>query len=294
MRRAPSALHGPMPPTCRRRGVAAGAGCPDSADAATAERLPPLAARVGSAPRTAARRLSARARASTGSWRARACATDDPTLLLDAPLVQPALPKFLSEAEVDALLAAPPGCGAAVDGGAGGARNPLLDRAAGLGAAGAAAVGVSGDGRRNRRRRNPDLCGGKGGKERMVLLSRRGARGGGGVARPGRRLPFLFAGRDKRRAMTRQGFALMLKQVALAAGLDPARVSPHVLRHSFASHMLARGADLRSLQVLFGPCGYRDDADLHARADRAARRSRWSGCIRCQTGPLSRIGRRPG
>jgi integrase/recombinase XerD len=96
------------------------------------------------------------------------------------------------------------------------------------------------------------LVRGKGGRERIVPLSD-AAREAAAALTAARNAParWLFPGRGGR-ALTRQGFARLLKQVALEAGIDPARVSPHVLRHSFASHMLARGADLRSLQLLLG------------------------------------------
>ena len=97
------------------------------------------------------------------------------------------------------------------------------------------------------------LVRGKGGKERIVPLSDAAKLAAAAlVADAGEGGRWLFPGRDGRRALTRQAFFLLLKQVALEAGLDPARVSPHVLRHSFASHLLAHGADLRSLQLLLG------------------------------------------
>ena len=189
--------------------------------------------------RTAARRLSA-IRGFYKFLAREGIRPDDPSLLLDAPQVRPALPKYLAEAEVDALLAA--------------ARRTAVAQAAlemlySTGLRVSELLGI----RRHLVAGGTDtlIVRGKGGRERMVLLSRpaRDAAAALMAATPG---PWLFAGRDPRRAMTRQGLGLVLKQIALEAGLDPARVSPHVLRHSFASHMLARGADLRSLQMLLG------------------------------------------
>ena len=63
---------------------------------------------------------------------------------------------------------------------------------------------------------------------------------------------FLFPSRGRTGHLTRQRFAQLLKEAALAANIDPARVSPHVLRHAFASHLLEGGADLRSVQLMLG------------------------------------------
>ena len=196
------------------------------------------------AARTAARRLSC-LRSFHRFLLGDGARPDDPTMRLDAPRLPATLPKYLAPAEVDALLdaaAARPG----VPGLLGRAALEILYctglRVSELLGLPRAALATASE---------TLIVRGKGGRERMVLLSDR-ARDAAmalGAATEGK---WLFPGRDPRQPMTRQGFALLLKQAALRAGLDPARVSPHVLRHSFASHMLAGGADLRSLQTLLG------------------------------------------
>ncbi|HEX5958931.1 MAG TPA: site-specific tyrosine recombinase XerD [Hyphomicrobiaceae bacterium] len=101
---------------------------------------------------------------------------------------------------------------------------------------------------------------GKGGRERMVPLNTAAQAAlqrylsvgfEDGVA-PMLATKWLFASRGAEGHLTRQRLGQELKTLALEAGIDPGRVSPHVLRHAFASHLLDRGADLRSLQQLLG------------------------------------------
>ena len=100
---------------------------------------------------------------------------------------------------------------------------------------------------------------GKGGRERLVPLN---AAARNALDRYlGRDAPgttatvatkWLFPSKSAQGHLTRQGFGQDLKALAVEAGLDAERVSPHVLRHAFASHLLDRGADLRSVQQLLG------------------------------------------
>lgn len=225
----------------------------DAAHAGPEELRDWLASQAAFSARTQARRLSSlrqfyRFLAREG-FRA-----DDPTELLDSPKAPASLPKALSEAEVRQLIdgaaklpaAQAPVAVAAIELlYASGLRvTELVTLPSGLLRAEEPLVTVRG----------------KGAKERLVPISRR-AREAAAAAQEGlvprgkgrvSAKKWLLPSRGANGHLTRQGVGLLLKQAALAGGLDPAKVSPHVLRHSFATHLLSRGADLRALQTLLG------------------------------------------
>jgi integrase/recombinase XerD len=204
---------------------------------------------AGLSARTAARRLSALRQFFRFLVR-EGVRADDPTELQESPKLPAGLPRALSEAEVEALIAA----AARLPGRRGPLAVALLELlySSGLRVSELVALHASA------LREGAPLVAvlGKGGKERLVPISGR-AREAALAARPqpkegARPSRWLFPSRAAGGHVTRQTVGLVLKDAALAAGIDPDRVSPHVLRHSFASHLLGRGADLRSLQLLLG------------------------------------------
>lgn len=201
--------------------------------------------------RTAARRLSALRRYYADRSRRRP-GREDPTLLLERPRLPAGLPKALSEAQVEALLAAPdPGDGLGLR------DRTMLELMYACGLRVSELVGLP-LAALNPRQGVLRITG-KGGKQRLVpvgeealawlaryLLEARPA-----LAHGHGESPAMFLS-NRGAAMTRQMFWTLCKRHARRAGIDPAHVSPHVLRHSFATHLLNHGADLRVLQLLLG------------------------------------------
>lgn len=207
---------------------------------------------VGMTPRTVARRLSV-IRQFFRFLLAERMRDDDPASTLDSPKLGRPLPKVLSRVEVDNLIAAAQSKG----GTDGGRMETLLEilYATGLRVSELVTLPLSAA------ERDPTMLivRGKGSKDRQVPLSdparaaiARWLRVRDGVLEEGEVSRFLFPSRGRTGHLTRQRFAQLLKEAALKAGIDPARVSPHVLRHAFASHLLEAGADLRSVQLMLG------------------------------------------
>ena len=208
----------------------------------------------GLSPRTQARRLAAlrqfyRFLVSEG------VRAGDPTATLDAPRTGNALPKFLSEAQVDALLEA----AHAMEGPEGLRLAAMLELLYASGLRITELVSLPATAARQGAESGVIWLVGKGGRERMVPVGNAAAEAlaaymavrGVFISEP-RLARWLFPSRSKEGHLTRRRVGQLLKTLALEAGLDPAQVSPHVLRHAFATHLLAHGADLRALQTLLG------------------------------------------
>jgi integrase/recombinase XerD len=204
------------------------------------------------APRTLARRLSA-IRQFFRFLLTDGIRHDDPTSGLDTPRLGRPLPKMLSESEVARLIETAEAW-PAEDGMRLRCILELL-YATGLRISELVTLPLAAA------QRDPRflLVRGKGGKERVVPLSPPSRQAlAAYLACRKHFLPeeqasrFLFPSRGREGYLTRQRCGQLLKELALGAGIDPARLSPHVLRHAFASHLLDHGADLRSVQQMLG------------------------------------------
>ena len=182
---------------------------------------------------------------------------NDPTAMVDAPRLGSPLPRVLGFAEVESLL----GAAREVGGWRGARLIAMLEilYATGLRVSELVTLKLSSLSHEDR----IVTVKGKGGKERLVPL--------GGAARAAIRVwmplrdkmakearkpaPWLFPSWGVAGHVTRDGFAKQLRNLAFAAGIDPTRISPHALRHAFATHLLANGADLRSVQQMLGHAG---------------------------------------
>lgn len=213
----------------------------------------------GLSPATRARRLSAIKQlfrfAYEEGWR-----TDNPAIQIKGPGRVKRLPATLSHDEVDALIAAAP---AQARTETDRLRNAcLMELLYATGMRVSELVSLPASAARGDPRML--LVRGKGNKERLVPLSppARAALGGWLKRRdrdddlaqkkgaPASR--FLFPSRGKAGHLTRHRFYGLIKDLAVFAGISPGKVTPHTLRHAFATHLLAGGADLRSIQTLLG------------------------------------------
>ena len=182
--------------------------------------------------------------------------TDDPTALLQPPKLPRLLPKALSETEIEALLAAPD-----VQAVTGLRDRAMLELMYACGLRVSELVGLPATALNLRQGVLRVL--GKGGKERLVPLGEESRHWLQRWLQEARPAMLKVLGGDASKAialfvdgkglpLTRQAFWVLVKRCAAVAGIEPRRISPHGLRHSFATHLLNHGADLRALQMLLG------------------------------------------
>ena len=176
----------------------------------------------------------------------------DPTALIDSPKLGRPLPKSISETEVEALLEAPD-----VETPLGLRDRAMLELlyASGLRVSELVGLGLE----QLNLRAGVLRVVGKGNKERLVPLGEEAASwlehhllDSRRELLAGRPSEALFPTQRRAAPMTRQAFWQLIKRYALHAGIDPAKLSPHTLRHAFATHLLNHGADLRTVQMLLG------------------------------------------